>query len=72
MERPQGSEQVAAVTIVFQNPVRDHDMRRVITMLRALQNVFTVRQHPADEAYDIAYERARAELRRRLWDVLRH
>jgi hypothetical protein len=65
------SQKIAAVTIVFRDAVREDDIRTVLMLLGALQNVLSVRQHPADEKMDIAYERARAELRRRLWDVLR-
>ena len=71
LDTRQERDRIAAITLVFRDNLREEDIRTVLKVLGMLQHVICVRQHPADEDLDIAEERARSDLRRRLWAVLR-
>lgn len=60
-----------ALTVVLESDTRDDDAQVLILAIRMLRGVQSVQPHAATSEDAIATSRVRAELSKKLWEVLK-
>jgi hypothetical protein len=60
-----------ALTVVLEQNIRDDDAQPLIDAIKQLRGVLSVEPHISNLDTHQAQERAYAELRKKLWEVLR-
>jgi hypothetical protein len=58
------------LTVVLEKDIRDDDAQRLIDAIKHMRHVLTVTGKVADLDSHMAYERARADLGEKIWEVL--
>lgn len=64
------TDRINALTVVLEEDVRVDDAEALISAIRHIRGVRSVRKHVASMEDHIALERARSDLARKLWEVL--
>lgn len=59
-----------AFTVVLEHDIRDDDAEDIINAIKHIRGVLSVKPHIAAMADTIAEDRVRADLTKKLWDVL--
>lgn len=59
-----------SLTVVLAKDIREDDAKAIINAIKAIRHVLTVEGHVADLDSHMAYERARADLGEKIWEVL--
>lgn len=64
------SDNYNAVVVVFESDISDEGIETLLDTIKFLRYVLSVTPNVSDINSHIAYERARRDLRDKLWDVL--
>lgn len=64
------TDRINAITVVLDKDVRIDDAEGLLTAIRQLRGVLSAEPHVSDVRDHMAQERARNELREKLWDAL--
>lgn len=59
-----------AFLVVLERDIRDDDAEPILNALKQIRGVLSVKPHVAEYSDSIAAERARQELRMKLWNAL--
>lgn len=59
-----------AFTVVLDHDIRDDDAQPIISAIQHIKGVLTVEPHTANFESQMAEERAKRDLRKKLWEVL--
>ena len=65
------TDRINALTVVLEKDMRHDDVVGLLHAIRSLRGVVAVERNIASVDAFVAYERARAQLTERLWEVLR-
>lgn len=64
------TDRLNALTVVLEKDIRDDDAESLMNAIRQLRGVLSVTGTPVDVCDHVALERAKREIRARLWDAL--
>jgi hypothetical protein len=64
------TDRYTALTVVLDEDIREDDADGLLTAIRQLRGVLDVTPHVANSETQIAIQRARSELGKKLWEVL--
>jgi hypothetical protein len=65
------TDRVHTLTVVLKEDVREDDVESLITAIAHFRGVLTVAGNVADHVSYMAEQRARREIRQKLWDALK-
>lgn len=66
------SDRINALTVVLERDFRDDDCESILNAIRSIKGVASVEPNIVDSSDYVALQRARFELREKLWGVLEH
>jgi hypothetical protein len=64
------TDRIHSLTVVLSHDIREDDIQPLITAIRLLKPVLSVVTHVTDDDSYMAEERARQELREKMFDIL--
>jgi hypothetical protein len=65
------TDRIHSLTVVLEQNIRDDDAKPLMDAIAQMRGVLSVTEHVADVDTHMAEERARHELRRKLYEVLK-
>lgn len=65
------TDRINALTVCLEQNIREDDIEPLLAAIRQLRGVLDVQPHVADMESYVAEQRARQELRDKLWELLK-
>lgn len=64
------TDRIHSITVVLANDMREDDCEKLVAAIVMMRGVLSAKMHVTDLTEHMAYERARANLGEKLWEVL--
>lgn len=64
------TDRINALVVILDTDYRDDDMTEIVTAIGMVKHVIDVQMHVREIGDQVAYARAKAELQKKLYDIL--